>query len=322
VSLIRRFYMAVISVAVIVGLTFFWVAPQSVSSWAGTVSEIPSLVRIAIAAVLDVLLLVLLYIQVKPDPRRQVTGLMMQASGAITEVSVDSARARILKAVNEVPDIVSADADVKPIHGKADVELHVTVMSQQVQLPAKQKEINRALNQVIHKQLGLRLAGQPRVHIQFYGEEEIVRPAKPIVALEPTKPVTAVIPEKPAAVESELAKPAETFAPVKPVEPEPQKLLGLFSRPRHDEANVEDKADIPPMPVVKSDEESVSQPTPDADQEDDTLKLNVDDEIAHSATDDIVVSEPVEKSEDSEEKEVDSRSVSLNNNHLKESEPH
>jgi hypothetical protein len=203
---------------------------------------------------------------------------MMQASGAITEVSVESARDRILKAVSDVPDVVTADAEVKPVRGRADVELQVTVMGHDVQLPAKQKEINRALNQVIHKQLGLRMAGQPRVHIGFHGEEAAKRPAvsvnAPPVVPQPEKPTEAVIPVK--AVSRE---------------PEPQKSLGVFGLPKHDETKDDEKTLRLPL---STEAEGASKPElRKVESEDDLLNLNLEKEIAGSSADDIVIEEEI-----------------------------
>ena len=44
------------------------------------------------------------------------------------------------------------------MNGKAHIELDVTVNNPNTNVPAKQQEINRALKQVINKQLGLQMA--------------------------------------------------------------------------------------------------------------------------------------------------------------------
>jgi hypothetical protein len=130
------------------------------------------------AIIVSVALFALTYFQVRPDRSAKASGLMMRASGAIAEVSVESARERILKVVSGVSGVVHVDAQVKPIRGRADVELQVTITGADTSLPIKQKEINRALSQVIDKQLGLRMAGHPRVKIQFERDET----RKPVVA--------------------------------------------------------------------------------------------------------------------------------------------
>lgn len=295
-SFLRRFYLVLITLALVASLSLFLLFPQTVNNWSAALSDQSPLIPVLVTAVLDILLLTLLYLQVRPDPRERATGLMMQASGAITEVSVESARDRILKAVSDVPDVISADAEVKPIRGKADVELQVTVMGHDVQLPAKQKEINRALNQVIHKQLGLRMAGQPRVHIRFHNEKTV--PSTSFVATPIEKPVE-IAPPKPIAVAAEVTpslKPA-------PVEPEPHKSFGLFNLPKREKADHDDKEVINP-PVVKVAEEPPKLEGLPANEpeKDEVFGLDLEKEIANSAADDIEIDEvekdPVEADED------------------------
>jgi hypothetical protein len=305
-NFIRRFYLSLLTILLIIGVTLFLVFPVTVSNWASVLSEQTPVLRILVALVIDLLLAAFLYLQVRPDARARATGLMMQASGAITEVSVESARARILKAVSDVPDVISADAEVKPIRGRADVELQVTVMGHDVELPGKQKEINRALNQVIHKQLGLQMAGQPRVHISFHGEEP-VKPYIPPVVPPPAKPpVDEIVPVKPAPV-------------IVPPESEPQKSIGMFSVPKIRETTAEPK--LPELSVSDVTEEDVKPPQlpnmePKQPEADDFV-LNLEKEIASSSTDDITIDE-----EESEELKPSADEVTVNpedtNNHHKE----
>ncbi|MBL8163012.1 MAG: hypothetical protein JNJ61_13580 [Anaerolineae bacterium] len=170
-NFLKRLYLLILTVALIAVVVLFLLAPGSVNGWTGSIMEAPVLLRVLVALVVALLLGALTTMQIRGERRNRMSGLMMRAGGAITEVSVDSARGRILKAVSDLPDVASAEAQINPVRGRADIEMQVTVFGHDVNLPAKQKEINRALNQVLNKQLGLRLAGRPRVHIQIYGEQ-------------------------------------------------------------------------------------------------------------------------------------------------------
>src|SRR5262249_7529851 len=156
-----------------------------------------------------------------------------RGSGAVTEVSIESARERILKAVSDVPDVVAAEASVKPVRGRADIELQVTVFGHDVKLPDKQRDINRALKQVIDKQLGLEMAGQPRIHIRIHGEEKQKPPlVAPAPSVEKEKPITPPVQR-------------ESPPPVK-VEPEPEQKplstrFGAWNRGAEREEKHEDK---------------------------------------------------------------------------------
>jgi hypothetical protein len=179
-------------------------------------------------------LLILFILSVRPSRKTNTTGLIMRASGAITEVSVESARERILKAVNDVPDVIEADAKVKPVYGKADIDLQVVVLGQDVKLPAKQSEINRALKQVINKQLGLQMAGQPRVQIRLQSEAR-----RPISTFTPPTPAVPI--DKPA-----------PFVPSRSVEIAPKPLEEKDQMPTMNQspANGTPKldSDLPPKP--------------------------------------------------------------------------
>lgn len=254
-------------------------SPQTVSVWAGTISEQSSLIRVLVTVIVGALLLFVMWLQIRPDPKAQMTGLMMRVSGAITEVSVESARERILKAVSDVPDVVSAEAQVKPIRGRADIELDVTVFGYEVKLPNKQKEINRALNQVINKQLGLRMASQPRVHIKIYGEEP-KKPASPVLE-KPLSPSVSVVVEKP--VSSLEAEPKQSSG-----------FLGGWRRGSDDtpkspepEPTVEKVVSKQVEPIKPDFKSPVDAEKPTASRSD-SFVLNLEKEIADSSTEDFV----------------------------------
>jgi len=183
VSIIRRLFVFIFGLAILVLLTILALAPEQVAS-------VNITVRGVLVVLADLALVVVLFRQLLRRPAKTVNGgLMVRAGGAITDVSVDSARERILRAVREVPDVISASAHVEAIKGQADVDLDVVVSGSTVNIPSKQKEIDRALRQVIGKQLGLKMAGHPRVHIQF----QQVGSAAPAVPTSP--PVAAAVPE-------------------------------------------------------------------------------------------------------------------------------
>jgi hypothetical protein len=238
-NFLRRIYLLLLGLLLVIAVTLLLLSPQAVGSWVGSISELSPVVRLAITIVIDLFLLVLMYLQVRPDPGAKVNGLVMRGSGAITEVSVESARDRILKAVSDVPDVVSAEATVKPVRGSADIEMQVVVMGNDVKLPNKQKEINRALRQVIDKQLGLRMAGQPRIHIRIHGEEA-TKP--PVIIPAPVAPV----------IEREVPVPTPAVSVVTPpakIAPEPESkpstgLMGGWSqRSEPEEIELEDEDD-------------------------------------------------------------------------------
>lgn len=208
-AFVRKIVIVLVGVALALLVTVLLLNPVSISTFAANLSETSALVRLPLAILLDVLLLGLIVVLVRSERvPRSTTGLMVKAQGAIADVSIESARDRILRAVRDVPDVLSADATLRAIRGKADVELEVVVSHESNNLPEKQRELDRALRQVINKQLGLQMAGKPRVHIRMDDEKlEALPPVTPLPPPAPAAEPVAVpepINEAPAASEAEI----------------------------------------------------------------------------------------------------------------------
>lgn len=232
-DLVRR--ISVLLLSLILSLVLFWglVYPQSVIGVIGSLSEVSPLLRLVIAILVALLLMALAFFQVRPDPRAKINGLVMRASGAITEVNVESARERIVKAVQDVADVLETDVRVKAVKGRAELALDVTVLGYDIDLPQKQKEINRALNQVINKQLGLRMAGQPRVHIRYASPTPKTAVEPQLFSLASVSPPLLASPGLTPSPADARIPPVVSATPNVAVEKmagESEKLIGFFKR--------------------------------------------------------------------------------------------
>lgn len=211
-NLLRRLVLVVVLVLVGIILTAILVQPD-------LIARLDSGVRVILAILIDLILFGLLAVILRRERVPNETALMVRAPGAVADVSVASAQERILRAVRSVPGVISAEAKVEAIRSRAEVELDVMVAGANINVPQKQKEIDRALRQVIQKQLGLQMAHKPRVHIQLESEQ----PETPPVRVEKPAPVT---PPAVAAIPAPAPAPVEPIpAPVvpkpAPVEPQP-----------------------------------------------------------------------------------------------------
>lgn len=195
-------------VLVLAVITVLLLAPDTVSRAFASISEINIALRAAVMVALNALVLLLMYLRVR---RRgvPVEGLVVQAQGALANVEVESVRAIVLDAVNDVPGVLSSEAVIKAVHGQADIQMDVNIASAAVNIPQKQKEINRVLRQVINKQLGLRMHGRPRVNIRLEG------PAPTAQAKEPTS-APALVVSPPPAEKLPASKPAAEAEPPAP----------------------------------------------------------------------------------------------------------
>lgn len=239
--------LAVVVTLILIGLiTVVAIAPDSLRVALAGIEEVNLVLRVAVVVILNILILIGLFLALR-GPRKEITGLAVRAPGAYTDVSIESARKLILAAVEAVPDVVSATATVKAISGKADVDMHVQVTGSDIHVPRKQKEINRALRQVINKQLGLQMRGRPRVHIYLHGEQ-------PTVSAETVSTPSPVLPEQPKVV----VQPSTASALPQPVTPAADLDDTLV------DAEESKKADKPVFPSFGKRDDKVEE-TPDAE---------------------------------------------------------
>ncbi|MBZ0295791.1 MAG: hypothetical protein K8L99_24750 [Anaerolineae bacterium] len=221
--LIERVLYLILGLLAITLVTVIFAVPEALSTFFLSVSDVNFIFRLVGVLVVDIAILALVYVRLRPR-RMTGDGLVVKASGAVADVSVESARTLILNTVKQVPDVTAATATLKAVDGKADIELDVNVQGQTVNVPKKQQEINRALKQVVYKQLGLQLAGQPRVHIKLNGDS---------IGLEKPDADVVVIPEK---AEKPDEKPTVVVTDTKQSDDvdvkveEPRRLGGLFAR--------------------------------------------------------------------------------------------
>ena len=163
---VDRVIAVIVAVIIIAVVSIVGLVPDSIRRIMASLEESSLLLRLVTVMVINILVVIGLLARLR-GPRKVTTGLAVKAPGSQTDVSIESAQTLLLSAVEEVPDVVSAEAKVKAVNGKADIDLLVQVKGDDIHVPRKQKEINRALRQVINKQLGLQMQGRPRVHIRL-----------------------------------------------------------------------------------------------------------------------------------------------------------
>ena len=168
--LVDRFLIIISGLVLIGVVTVLLLVPESLVAMLETIQTLGLIVRLVIVIVVNIVILIILYLLTR-SRRQPSKGLAVNASGAFADVSVESARTNNPERRQCGADVTAAGATVKAVEGRADVDLNVQVSGKGVAIPQKQREINRALSQVINKQLGLRMRGKPRVHITLEGEQ-------------------------------------------------------------------------------------------------------------------------------------------------------
>lgn len=231
----------VVGVLVLALVTVVLLAPETLERLFAGISDVNIALRTVAMIVVNMLVLVLIYLRLRRQPT-SVKGLTVQVQGVLANVEVESARAIVLHAVSGVTDVRSADATVRSVQGRADVEVDVTIASASVNVPEKQKEINQVLRQVITKQLGLRFHGRPRVNIRL--ETPLSAPGSDS-------------PEKPSVVVTPAVQPDVQAASLTASEAEP---LGMPAAPAADiktAAEADTGAVISAEPITAVSEQSL-----------------------------------------------------------------
>lgn len=169
-KLLRRFFSLLAVLILMIGVTALFAAPQLVANLAQNLSATSGGTRTAliVAAVVIDLLLAAVAVRIIRPPKKD--ELMVRTRGAKTQVSVDSVQRQINTRIAQVSDVLHVHTDVEVTKGSARVELHVRTRPD-IMIPEKQKEIGRVLRQLVEKQMGLRLASDPLIHIALATDE-------------------------------------------------------------------------------------------------------------------------------------------------------
>lgn len=233
--LLLRILLSLASLIIVAVLTVLLIAPESIIQVLEALPDVNIVLRIAVVVVFYVLILGVLYLRVRFRPRGHGEHMLtVNSGGAVTAITVESVRERVLKAVREVPDVGNVIATLKSARGRADIDLDVTMKSDEVNIPTKQREISRAIEQVIKKQLGLRMAGPARINIRLSepktaanGGTSPVTTSSPVVSAAPVSPSSPVSSSPP----STASQAPVVMPPVVPPTPEPESVSAPAATP-------------------------------------------------------------------------------------------
>jgi hypothetical protein len=199
-NFLRRLLSLMAVVILMVGVTALLAAPQLVARLAESLQNTPANTRtiLILAAVVIDLLLAAVAVRILRPPQK--TELLVHARGARARVSLDSVQRQINTRIAQVSDVLHVHTDVEVNNGGARVELNIRTRPDIV-IPEKQKEIARVLRQLVEKQMGLRMIGEPVIHLALATDE-----------YDTTDHVTAVM--EPAAEPPYVAIPASAYSEV------------------------------------------------------------------------------------------------------------
>lgn len=214
-NFLRKMTLVIAEIILLLAVSTLLITPLFMARVANDVNGIDPTIRITIAVVIDVLLVAAVISQLRAAPRYSGAGLLVQSGDSSTSVTTESVRQNVMKAVAAIADIESVECKTTSKHGEAVLELDVATSKDDINIPKKQREIDRAIKQVVVKQMGVKLNKPPVVSIRLASDKPKPAPVAPAApkpaAVAPKsapapKPVEAPKDEKAATPEAESTK--------------------------------------------------------------------------------------------------------------------
>lgn len=195
---LRKLTLVLAEILLLVAVSVVLLAPELLSDISAFLIEnTDETMRIIAAIVIDLLLIGAIFSQIRGANRYKGEGLLVQAGDSDASIATESVRQGVMKAVGQIPDIHSVECKAIAKNGEAILQLEVVTSKDDINIPKKQREIDRAINQVVVKQMGVKMARPASVNIQL--SNGVVAPPKsatpaPLAAQPTAKPVTPVAP--------------------------------------------------------------------------------------------------------------------------------
>jgi hypothetical protein len=208
----NKIVVVVLALVALPVITLFLVLPDQVArvvgetltALAGRFAAFAQPTRLGLAAlalVLDVLLLGLLYLELrrKPMPGAKV----MRIQGGEGEITLDAIHQRIQHHVSQLADVMDVRPHVTAKGGRVAVSLDV-VTSPHINVPKKIDEVVAVVREAVTGGMGLKLRGRPVVSVRHVSYKEVPPASPPAEAAVSQSAATS--PGVPTAVEPEQKK--------------------------------------------------------------------------------------------------------------------
>ncbi|MFZ4828301.1 MAG: hypothetical protein ACOYLB_13195 [Phototrophicaceae bacterium] len=197
--------------------------PQSARELASMVESYNVVTRVLLVTLLTVFIVIGMVVQLNRQPRQTKGGVIVNMGDRNTLLDNESVRRGILKVVSQIDQVESAEVEARSANGRAAIVVNakLNMSGEKINLPKKQREIDRAIKQVVIKQLGVRLAHAPSINVSFI---EMATPAKvetpstvqpriekPVSGANPSSTLATLVPAQP--VEDAVVQPVEAEKP-------------------------------------------------------------------------------------------------------------
>jgi len=190
-NIVNRILVVIAILALLVGVTAACLFPDPlISQLALTANQLDDLlprvqlvdrlILIAVAAVVDIILLSLLAMELRRPGAKVVH--VQQVEGGATTLTVESIRKRLAFYIDGLQDVVSVKPRVRVKRDTVSVVVHVQT-SAAVSVPQKAQEIVATIRMVVTETMGLKLRNDPQVHIRTGSYKDIALPPIPVALL-------------------------------------------------------------------------------------------------------------------------------------------
>lgn len=135
-----------------------------------TLASTQRLMMAGIAVGVDLLLLLILYLELRRPSATHAR--VKRVDGGVAEIAFDAIKQRLLYQVGQVPGVIKVASHVTAPRGKVKVRVDVET-TPHVVVPEKAAEIVAAIRQAIEHDMGLWLWGRPEVRIRHAAYRDV-----------------------------------------------------------------------------------------------------------------------------------------------------
>jgi hypothetical protein len=190
-ALLRKSTLVFAEILLLIAVTAFLMLPEYVVGAISALGGLNYWLRLVIVVVVDLLIVLAVFAQLRGAERYRGRELVVEAGDCDTTVTAESTRQRLQRAIYGLQDIETVEGSIKGKRGKAVISLEITTSKDEINIPEKQREIDRVIKQVVVKQMGIKLAQPPVVNIRLASDaKESEEPSSADVSASP--PTTLV----------------------------------------------------------------------------------------------------------------------------------
>jgi len=140
------------------------------------------MIRVGLALLIDVVLIFLLYLELRRPPKHGVP--VRQVKGGEAQITIDSVIGQLEYHLDPLPGVLDVKPDVIPRRGGVQVALEVE-MAADANMAANIEELSAITRRVVEEEMGLKLKGKPKLNLRTVPSPRPVTSAELFGAISP-----------------------------------------------------------------------------------------------------------------------------------------